>query len=501
MRGWLDKGARLVNFCVIFCFGRADPEAEVRNRRRSWHSIFAVVLILAILVIALCGSLVWDILIFDEWRKSIVAVELNNGFGNFVSKAHGALQFVTPSTTATSAAEPSPGSALNESVSFGDMIEQILLPTSYAYVLNTNLGRAVVDNLRPINVASTRDSGYAWLMTSWPNETAAFQSVWQLSQDYQATIERGDDGAAAPTPAPANSTAYVGEASTWAEVSSLFSALSTAVSDSTGASGVNMSSILIGIAHALGVDPQGTAQLESQFADAMAALSAAIPSPPVSVLCKTSGATASFLLKAASLGLAHAASASASAVSFVLSVALFLNLLYYLLAAERDWLTSVLSFLPGVDAARGHAVVSGTIRQVFVINTKVLAYHALFTLLVLRLANAHFVYTCVALSALGTFVPFFSPFLVALPAAVEIALVWSHWFPGLLLFSIHGFVLSYADYYFYESTASVHPSVLGLAIIAGTVSFGAQGAIIGPLLVSVLWTCYKLLHEQLRIVE
>lgn len=275
-----------------------------------------------------------------------------------------------------------------------------------------------------------------------------------------------------------------------------------AASNATGSGGTgigNSTSVIANALRALGLGPRNTTVLYAQIDDLTASLSCAIPLPSTEALFTSSGAIISFFSRAASLVVTYAISASASVLSFVIAVTLFLNLLYYLLAAERDWLTSALDFLPSNDAAHVQEVLSSTVRQVFIVNVKVSTYHALFTFFVLRVAGVHFVYTCTALSGIGAVIPFFPTFLIGFPAAIELAVVRGQILLGVVLFMGHVGLLSYADWYLYESSSSVHPSVLGLAIIAGSVTFGPQGAVIGPLLVSVLLTCYILITEQIRV--
>jgi predicted PurR-regulated permease PerM len=220
--------------------------------------------------------------------------------------------------------------------------------------------------------------------------------------------------------------------------------------------------------------------------------------PSFGDLMHTSSAVVAFMSRSATLLVSYAVSASASVVSFILSVMIFLSCLYYLLASERDWLSLVLSFLPDNERARVQDVLSRTVRQVFIVNAKVLLYHALFTFLLLRLLDVHFVYTCVAASAVGAVLPFLPSFVHILPALLEILLLRQNILLAIVVLLAHTLVLSFADWYMAESSASVHPAVLGLSIIAGMSAFGLQGALVGPILVSVLLAFYILATEMLR---
>lgn len=223
--------------------------------------------------------------------------------------------------------------------------------------------------------------------------------------------------------------------------------------------------------------------------------------PSVDSVLRSSTAVLSFMGQSTSLIFSYAISASASVVAFLLSLVLFLNLLFYLLAAERDWLTMALEFLPQHEQGRVQTILSETISGVFIVNAKMALYHALFTFLVLRIMDVHFVYTISALSAVCAVIPFFPTFLIAFPAAMELIMINGSSVQGTVFIILYSLILSYADWYVCERTSHVHPAVLGLSIIAGSVSFGSsQGALMGPLLVSSLVTAYKLVVEQFRSV-
>lgn len=190
-------------------------------------------------------------------------------------------------------------------------------------------------------------------------------------------------------------------------------------------------------------------------------------------------------------------SASASALSAVFSALLFTTLLFYLLSAQRSWLDAILSFHPS-EAGKGNVrgALAKTVQQLFLINLKLLLYHALFTYLAFSAFGVPLVYTATAVHAVFAALPLFPSWLVAALAGLYLTLSW-HWAVGLAFAAIHTVWLSYADYYMQEEVRFGHPIVIGLSIVAGVTAYGAQGAIIGPLLVSVTVACYMLLGEAL----
>jgi predicted PurR-regulated permease PerM len=196
----------------------------------------------------------------------------------------------------------------------------------------------------------------------------------------------------------------------------------------------------------------------------------------------------------------HALSASASIFGGVVSGLIFMNLLFYLLSAQTSWLDAFLDFLPGPAKVRVLDALGSSVQQIFLVNAKVCVFHGLFTNLIMMFAGAHFRVTAVAASAIGAVIPFFPTSLIGLPASIELAMRtggYAGLFLGGFLFLFHWLVLSYADWYFYAEVRRGHPAVLGLAIIAGMSTFGLQGAVIGPLLVSISVSCYILFKEAL----
>lgn len=80
---------------------------------------------------------------------------------------------------------------------------------------------------------------------------------------------------------------------------------------------------------------------------------------------------------------------------------IFLALLFYLLAAERDPLKTAADLLPlsPVTKQRASSAFSSSMRGVFIAAIKLSAFHALFTWLSLTLASVHLVYMSTVASA------------------------------------------------------------------------------------------------------
>lgn len=187
-----------------------------------------------------------------------------------------------------------------------------------------------------------------------------------------------------------------------------------------------------------------------------------------------------------------------SVLQFTVSLFLFLNLLYYLLTLEQDMVTVALDFVPMKEARILNEALEETVRQVFVLNGKVMAFHCLYTWILFRFFGVtHLVYTASVLSSLCTVVPLLPAWLVAVPGAAEMALSGSPTI-GVALWLAHYGGLWCADVFLYGEMPVCHPSVLGLSIIAGLAAFGPQGAVLGPLLVTVAVATYTFLRKALH---
>lgn len=143
----------------------------------------------------------------------------------------------------------------------------------------------------------------------------------------------------------------------------------------------------------------------------------------------------------------YALSLSSSVVDFALSLLLFINLLYYLLAASQNWLRRVLeAVLPPEACEHALTELSSAIQQVLLVNIKAAVFHGLFTYLALSFAGTHLVATFSTLAAVGAVLPFFPSTLVVAPAALELAISGAP-VAAMLLLVVHNQALSYFMWY------------------------------------------------------
>jgi hypothetical protein len=122
----------------------------------------------------------------------------------------------------------------------------------------------------------------------------------------------------------------------------------------------------------------------------------------------------------------------------------------------------------------------------------------MFTVLIFHALQLRFMVTTMALSALGAVIPLFPVYLLAVPPSIELSYRHGSFLIGIGFFVFYVLVLGTATWYFYVELKRGHPSVLGLSIIAGMTAFGLQGAVLGPVLMSVFITTSVLVGEQMQ---
>eukprot|EP01138_Halocafeteria_seosinensis_P009956 gb/GECG01010168.1/.p1 GENE.gb/GECG01010168.1/~~gb/GECG01010168.1/.p1 ORF type:complete len:1185 (+),score=91.59 gb/GECG01010168.1/:1-3555(+) len=237
----------------------------------------------------------------------------------------------------------------------------------------------------------------------------------------------------------------------------------------------------------LGESTQG----KGTFYERVVALILRMPLPGWERVAESMSSILTHVSAALTLAGRHFFQATASVTQFMVSFFLFLSFLYYLLSARRDWMTMMFDFLEDQELERVRTDLSNCVQQVFVINIKVSLYHGLFTWLLFDVFEAPFAYTSTLLATLSAVIPFMPNWLVALPAACFLMLSRGIVSAGIF-WSCHFLWLWYGDSYMYEEMQQIHHFLVGLSILGGFYTLGLQGAVIGPLLISVVSACYSL---------
>jgi predicted PurR-regulated permease PerM len=178
--------------------------------------------------------------------------------------------------------------------------------------------------------------------------------------------------------------------------------------------------------------------------------------------------------------------------------ALFLTLLYYLLAAQTDPLARAVALLPLPPAARLRAAtaLNAALGGVFMSMLKLAAFHGLFAWVTFRIFGAPLAYTTSVASAAFALLPFVPTYSVALPGCAVVALQ-GRVASGVILMVLHFFAYYAGDTVVLEDSGG-HPFMMSLAILGGLWAFSNPllGCLLGPTLLSLL-SALGTLHTEL----
>jgi hypothetical protein len=179
--------------------------------------------------------------------------------------------------------------------------------------------------------------------------------------------------------------------------------------------------------------------------------------------------------------------------------ALFLTLLYYLLAARRDPLARLAALLPLPDAsrARAAAAVNAALGGVFLTMLKLAALHGLLSWLSFRALRAPVPYASAAASAAFSLLPFVPTYAVALPGVAALA-AQGRVARAAALFALHFLAYYFGDAAVLEGAHGGHPMAVSLAILGGMWAFPNPllGCLLGPILLALL-SATGALHAEL----
>eukprot|EP00887_Chlorella_sp_A99_P007660 scaffold20.g7660.t1 len=208
-------------------------------------------------------------------------------------------------------------------------------------------------------------------------------------------------------------------------------------------------------------------------------------------------------------------------VKFGMQLALFLALLYYLLAARRDPLALAVGVLPLSESGRQRAAgaLSRALGGVFLSSMKLVAFHGGFTWLTFRAFSIPLVYTAAVASAVCALLPFIPTYVVALPGCLLLALQ-GRALAGVLFGLLHFSGYYLGDTVILEDIPGGHPYMLSLGILGGIYTFDnplqarpsplapagpgcprGSGCLMGPILLSLLSVFYALHNEFMGTLQ
>lgn len=211
-------------------------------------------------------------------------------------------------------------------------------------------------------------------------------------------------------------------------------------------------------------------------------------------------------------------SKSAQALNVAAEYILFLLFLSYLLARERRWLDDLAAAFLHSEHLREVTLHSITheLQQVFVTHAQVGTYIALSSYLLLTALGTHAPVTISLASAVAALLPTSSltSVIIPIPSALELYydayMLWCadwpqhhRWVAAMCIaigfWCAHFYLTFFIPYKFFEGK-NAHPAVLGIAVVAGIASFGIQGIVLGPIIVSMLVVAFTVGMRVFRSV-
>ncbi|KAK9806751.1 hypothetical protein WJX72_001428 [[Myrmecia] bisecta] len=191
-------------------------------------------------------------------------------------------------------------------------------------------------------------------------------------------------------------------------------------------------------------------------------------------------------------------------VKFGIQFMLFAASLFYLLAAETDPLLHVVRIMPLSDTAREHAAAefSRAMRGVFLSALNLAVFHATFTWLTFRAFGVPFAYFGTLVCGVCAMLPLIPSWVVAVPAALQLVFQ-DNVLQAIVLLLLHIGAYYQADDIIMREIPGSHPFLIGLGVFGGMYTWNnpIQGALMGPMLLSLLSVFYKLHAEYMATSE
>ncbi|MCO5604566.1 hypothetical protein L7F22_058734 [Adiantum nelumboides] len=178
-------------------------------------------------------------------------------------------------------------------------------------------------------------------------------------------------------------------------------------------------------------------------------------------------------------------------ISFCADSFVFFTLLHYLVASKSGGvMEQVLSMLPLSDSTRTRCalVLDHAVSSVLLATVKAAFFQAMFTWLLFRVLNIHFLYMCTLLAFTSALLPIIPipTWWSSIPAGVQLA-IEGRYISAILLMAAHIGLMDYGVGAIQSGIPGHNAYLTGLSIAGGITLFPSaiEGAIMGPLLMTV----------------
>uniref|UniRef100_A0AAF5DDQ4 Transmembrane protein 245 n=2 Tax=Strongyloides stercoralis TaxID=6248 RepID=A0AAF5DDQ4_STRER len=191
-------------------------------------------------------------------------------------------------------------------------------------------------------------------------------------------------------------------------------------------------------------------------------------------------------------------------VNFILSLIIFLTLLYYLLSESHDKYVPIKiisdvteTFYPTKNNQKKSFDISvafeSAISDVFTLSMKKAIFYALYTYFINTLFDLKIIIIPTIVAAIFAAVPIIPPYFLSIIGVIEIFFIRSEsTFAGILYITLSIFPSLFIENEFYKEVKGSHPYMTVLSVIGGHYWLGVIGIILGPVILCSLITLFNI---------
>lgn len=191
-------------------------------------------------------------------------------------------------------------------------------------------------------------------------------------------------------------------------------------------------------------------------------------------------------------------------LNLIISFVVFFTALFYLLSSSNSVYKPVELFNKWFPGDGKHsssfvAAIEESVSGVFSATLKMSAFYGMWTWLIHTLFQVNIVFVPSFFAAIFAAVPFLMPYWAAFPAILELWLIQGEWTRALIMLGVTMAPMSMVDAQIYsEIKGGGHPYLTALAVAGGIFYFGFPGAIMGPVVLCVLFVAVKVSSSYMK---